>query len=94
MNVNDTFTIELESHEGGGYSWTVASNDEEVIQVRFLPHEPKQGMEVTPIGKSAPVQVELKALAVGKSVVVLEEKRSWEIGVKPLNICRINITVK
>lgn len=94
LHVNDTFTSELESHEGGGYLWTIASNDEAVTQVRIMPRESTQCATAPPIGKSLPVRVEITALAEGKSVVVLEEKRSWETGVKPLNVYRINITVK
>lgn len=94
LHVNDTFTLELESHEGGGYLWTIASNDEAVAQVRIVPRGSTQCATATPIGKSLPVRVEITALAEGKTVVVLEEKRSWEMDVKPLNIYKINITVK
>lgn len=86
--------LELESHEGGGYLWTIASNDEAITQVRIMPHESTQCAMTTPIGKSFPVRVEITALSEGESVVVLEEKRSWEMDVKPLNSYRINITVK
>jgi len=93
IKVNETRTFELESHEGGGYRWTIASNDENVTQVQITRHKPTQEVSAAPLGKSFPTQVEIKALAEGKSVVLLEEKRDWEKDIKPLNICRIYITI-
>ena len=72
----------------------IASNDEAVTQVLIMPCESMRCAMANPIGKSSPVRVEITALAEGESVVVLEEKRSWEMGVKPLNSYRINIPVK
>ena len=93
LKVDETRTFELESHEGGGYSWTLVSNDEKVTQVQIKRHQPTQENVVAPLGKSFPAHVEIKALAQGKTVVLLEEKRAWEKDVKPLNNCRIYITI-
>ena len=93
LKVNDTYALELETHEGGGYLWSVASNDETVTEVQIVPRKPAQTKDLTPIGKSFPVQVEIKALAEGKTVVLLEEKRVWEKDIKPMNTCRIYITI-
>lgn len=93
IKVNETRTFELESHEGGGYRWTIASNDENVTQVQITRHKPTQEMSVAPFGKSSPALVEIKALVEGKSVVLLEEKRAWEKDTKPLNTCRIYVTI-
>lgn len=92
LGVNETRTIDLETHEGGGYLWSVVSNDESMTQVQISSQKPKN--RVGPIGKSFPIQVEIKALAKGKSIVVLEEKREWEKGINPLNTCKISITIK
>ena len=92
LGVNETRTIDLETHEGGGYLWRVVSNDESMTQVQISSQKPKN--RVGPIGKSFPIQVEIKALATGKAVIVLEEKRAWEKDTKPLNNCRITITIK
>lgn len=94
LKVNETRTFELESHEGGGYRWTIVSNDENVTHVQIKRHKPTQETSDVPLGKSFPALVEIKALAEGKSVVLLEEKRAWEKDIKPLNTCRIYITIK
>ena len=93
IKVNETRTFELESHEGGGYRWTIASNDENVTQVQIKRHKPAQETSNDLLGKSFPALVEIKALTEGKSVVLLEEKRAWEKDIKPLNTCRIYITI-
>ena len=93
IQVNETRTIELESHEGGGYRWTIASHDEDITHVQIKRHKPTQKIAAAPLGKSFPALVEIKALAEEKSVVLLEEKRAWEKDIKPLNICRIYITI-
>jgi predicted secreted protein len=93
LKVNETRTFELESHEGGGYRWTIASNDENVTNVQIKRNKPTQEIAVAPLGKSFPALVEIKALAPGKSTILLEEKRSWEKDIKPLNNCRIYITI-
>ena len=93
IKVNETRTIELESHEGGGYRWTIAANDKDVTQVQIKRHKPTQEIVAAPLGKSFPALIEIKALAEGKSVVLLEERRAWEKDIKPLNICRIYITI-
>lgn len=93
LKVNETRTFELESHEGGGYCWTIASNDENVTIVQIKRHKPTQEIAIAPIGKSFPALVEIKALAPGKSTILLEEKRAWEKDIKPLNNCRIYITI-
>ena len=93
LKVDETRTFELESHEGGGYSWTLVSNDEKVTRVQIKRHQPTQENAVAPLGKSFPALVEIKALAQGKTVVLLEEKRAWENDVKPLNNCKIYITI-
>ena len=94
IKVNETRTFELESHEGGGYQWSIASNDENVTQVQIKRHKPAQDQSAAPLGKSFPTLVEIKALAEGKSIILLEEKRAWEKDIKPLNTCRIYITIK
>ena len=92
LQVNETRTIELESHEGGGYCWSIVSNDESVAKVQLKKHTPaKKGADI-PLGKSFPTLVEIKAFAPGKSTILLEEKRSWEKDIDPLNICKIYIT--
>lgn len=94
LKVNETRAFELESHEGGGYHWAIVSNDESLTQVQLKPQLPTYDDVPQPLGKSFPVLVEVKALTIGQSAVVLEEKRPWENDVKPLNICGINITIK
>ena len=94
LKVNSTYALELETHEGGGYLWSIASNDEAVTEVQIVPRKPTSDNIEVPIGKSFPIQVEIKALAEGKTTVLLEEKRSWETDVKPLNVCRISVTIK
>ena len=94
LNVNETRVFELESHEGGGYLWTVASNDENIARVQLRKPEPKQRTAATPLGKSFPTLVEIKALSPGKTTILLEEKRSWEKDVRPLNTCRVYIISK
>ena len=93
LKVNETRTFELESHEGGGYCWTIASNDESVTEVNIKRHEPTQEIATAPLGKSFPSLVKIKALAKGKAIVLLEEKRAWEKDIKPLNNCKIYITI-
>ena len=93
IKVNETRSFELESHEGGGYRWTIASNDENVAEVQIKRHKPSQDTVSAALGKSFPALVEIKALAEGKSVILLEEKRAWEKDIKPLNTCRIYITI-
>lgn len=93
LKAGDTRTFELESHEGGGYLWSVVSNDE-CVKVQLSKKMPLQDNEMQPFGKSLPVLVEIKGLSVGKAIVVLEEKRPWEKGIKPLNTCRIYINIK
>ena len=94
IKINETYTFELESHEGGGYFWSIVSNDESITRVQIKPHKARKDILANPIGKSLPLQVEIKAHAKGKSIVVLEEKRGWEKSIKPLNICKISITVE
>ena len=93
LKADETRTFELESHEGGGYLWSVVSNDE-FVQVQLSKKTPSKGNGKQPLGKSFPVLVEIKGLSVGKAIVVLEEKRPWEKGIKPLNTCRICINIK
>ena len=93
IKVNETRTFELESHEGGGYQWSIASNDESVTEVQIKRHKPTQEISESPLGKSFPALVEIKALAKGKTIVLLEEKRAWEKDTKPLNNCKIYITI-
>ena len=93
IKVNETRTFELESNEGGGYQWSIASNDENVTQVQIKRHKPAQDQSAATLGKSFPTLVEIKALAEGKSIILLEEKRAWEKDTKPLNTCRIYITI-
>ncbi len=73
--------------------WSVVSNDE-CVKVQLSKKTPSKGNEKQPLGKSFPVLVEIKALSEGQSIVVLEEKRPWEKETKPLNNCRIYITIK
>ncbi len=95
LQVNDTFVLELNSHTGGGYSWLLVSNDADITKVQFKAcASPELDIKQIPAGKSFPVTIEIKALSAGKSIVVLEEKREWEKNMKPLNICKLNITVK
>lgn len=93
LKADETRTFELESHEGGGYLWSVVSIDE-YVQVQLSKKTPSKDNEKQPLGKSFPVLVEIKALSEGQAIVVLEEKRPWEKDIKPLNTCRIYITIK
>ena len=93
LKAGDTRTFELESHEGGGYLWSVVSNDE-CVKVQLSKKTPSKDNEKQPLGKSFPVWVEITALSEGQAIVVLEEKRPWEKDIKPLNTCRIYITIK
>ena len=65
LKAGDTRTFELESHEGGGYLWSVVSNDE-CIKVQLSKKTPSKGNEKQPLGKSFPVLVEIKALSEGQ----------------------------
>lgn len=93
LKAGDTRTFELESHEGGGYLWSVVSKDE-CVKVQLSKKTPSKDNEKQPLGKSFPVLVEIKALSEGQAIVVLEEKRPWEKDIMPLNTCRIYITIK
>ena len=93
LNVNETLTFELESHEGGGYCWTIVTNDESVAKVKLKKQMPTRKVTDIPLGKSFPTLVEIKAVAPGKTTVLLEEKRSWEKD-KSLNVCKAYITVQ
>lgn len=93
LKVNETRTFELESHEGGGYCWIIASNDDNITKVQIKRHKPTQENETAPLGMSFPALVEIKALAPGKSTILLEERRAWEKDMKPLNNCKIYITI-
>ena len=93
LKAGDTRTFELESHEGGGYLWSVVSNDE-CVKVQLSKKTPSKDDGKQPLGKSFPVLVEIKALSEGQAIAVLEEKRPWEKDIKPLNTCRIYITIK
>lgn len=94
LKAGETFSFLLDSHTSGGYDWIVASNNEAVTEVMLTPTTTEQNTDTIPIGKSFPTKVEIKALAIGKSGVILEEKRNWENNIKPLNICKLSITVK
>ena len=73
--------------------WSVVSNDE-CVKVQLSKKTPSQDNEKQPLGKSFPVWVEIKAHSEGQAIIVLEEKRPWEKGIKPLNTCRIYINIK
>ena len=94
LNVNEIRTFELESHEGGGYLWTIVSNDDSIAKVQIKKQEPKRGVAATPLGQCYPTLVEIKALSPGKATILLEEKRSWEKDVRPLNTCRVYVISK
>lgn len=93
LRLNESYTFDLETHGGGGYLWRVASCDESIAQVEIKPHKVSQDIATLPLGKSFPVQVLIKALAVGECTLILEERREWEKEAKPLNACTITITV-
>lgn len=94
LKLNEQYSFDLETHEGGGYSWTIVSNNETVTEVSLTPRLLEFDTEHLPIGKSAPVEVIIKAISKGSSKIVLEERREWEKKTKPLNSCKLNITVK
>ena len=81
LKAGDTRTFELESHEGGGYLWSVVSNDE-CVKVQLSKKTPSKDNEKQPLGKSFPVLVKIKAHSEGQAIVVLEEKG---LGEKTLN---------
>ena len=51
LKVSDTYVFELESHAGGGYSWTPVSNNEEITEVRLKSRKPDQDITLNPVGK-------------------------------------------
>ncbi len=94
LRVNKTYSFELESHGGGGYSWLIVSNNEEVTEVQLKSNISEHDINLTPLGKNYPIEVEIKALAKGKSLIVLEERRVWESDATPLNYCKLIVTIK
>lgn len=94
LRVNEIRTFELEGHEDGGYCWTIVSNDESVAKVQIKKPATKREVTEIPLGKSFPTLVEIQAFASGQSIIHLVEKRAWEKDVRPLNSCRVYITVK
>lgn len=94
MSVNEIYSFTLESHIGGGYLWTIVSNDEKITNIELTSQTSTKAIDSIPIGKSFPTQVDIKAIAKGKSVIILEEKREWEERKKPLNSFKLTITVK
>lgn len=94
LRINGTYSFQLESHGGGGYSWFIVSNNEEITEVILKSSVSEHDINLTPLGKNYPIEVEIKALAKGKSLIVLEERRGWEPDVPPLNSCKLIVTIK
>ena len=90
----ETYSFDLETHVGGGYLWRVATNDEKVARVQILPHKATNSLNEQPLGKSLPVAVEIRALAVGETTILLEERREWEKDSEPLNVCRVELRIE
>lgn len=93
LRLDERYAFDLETHGGGGYLWRVVDNDESVLHVEIKPWKASQDISAIPIGKSFPVQVEIKALAIGNATLLLEERRGWEKDSEPLNRCSVTVTI-
>lgn len=94
LKVNETYSFLLDSHGGGGYSWLIVLNNEEITEVQLKSSVSEHDINLTPLGKNYPIEVNIKALAKGQSFIVLEERRGWEPDATPLSSCKLIVTIK
>ena len=101
LKVGETATFELESHGGGGYLWRVVSTGggdstglPQVAQVKLKVGGTPYDIKTSPIGRSLPTIVEIKAMRAGTCTAVLEERRSWEREGEALNVCEMAVRIE
>ena len=92
VSVGEEFEIELESNPSTGYEWTMTTRPDEAIlgltRDEFVPSDS------TAVGAPGKHIWRFKALAAGKTTIVLEYARSWEEDEKPRQVHTVTVEVK
>jgi predicted secreted protein len=93
LNTGDILTLKLECTPGTGYSWHIAKNDGNVMELQGEPvyETPERKLVV---GGVEYVTFRFKALKSGTNVLKLNYKRGWEKEKEPLKTFVIDVTVK
>jgi len=93
LKINDTVEIKLESNPSTGYSWFLSDNVDEAIVSVTSPEfmESKKDKEL--VGAGGYEIFTIKAIAKGKTDIILNYERPWEEGIEPLEIFEITISI-
>ena len=81
VDVDDTFTIELESNPSTGYSWELAAPLDEAI-VTSLGSDHEAG-DSDAVGAPGTQELSFKAVGAGTTTIALQYVRPWETDVAP-----------
>jgi len=93
LSIGKTHTLLLENKASTGYSWVVDHNDAKITSVEFKTELTAQKIKQQPIGGSAPIQVKIKGLAKGTSLIILHRKRVWEKDKLPAAVIKLHVIV-
>ena len=91
VDVDDTFTIELESNPRTGYSWELAGPlDEAIVTSLGSDHEAADGDAV---GAPGTQELSFKAVGAGTTTIALQYVRPWETDVAPAETQDFSVNV-
>ena len=93
LKINDTVEIKLESNPTTGYSWFLSDNVDETIVSVTSPEFMESKKDEELVGAGGYEIFTIKAIAKGKTDIILNYERPWEEGVEPLEIFEITISI-
>jgi len=93
LKINDTVEIKLESNPTTGYSWFLNDNVDETIVSITSPEFMESKKDEELVGAGGYEIFNIKAIAKGKTDIVLNYERSWEEGVEPLKTFEVTISI-
>ena len=93
LKINDTVEIKLESNPTTGYSWFLSDNVDETIVSVTSPEFMESKKDEDLVGAGGYEIFTIKAIAKGKTDIILNYERPWEEGVEPFEIFEITISI-
>jgi inhibitor of cysteine peptidase len=93
LKINDTVEIKLESNPTTGYSWFLSDNVDETIVSVTSPEFMESKKDEELVGAGGYEIFNVKAIAKGKTDIILNYERPWEEGVEPLETFEITISI-
>jgi inhibitor of cysteine peptidase len=90
LNLADQLILSLESNPTTGYTWEVETPENPILEQNG---DPEYTSNSSLIGSSGKLTFVFTAIKSGQQTLILDYHRTFEVGVAPLQVFQVNVTV-